>query len=80
MQFLVFCLDLDGPMLLKWILMRMFGEVGVDWIHRPQDVGKWRAFVNMVMNNDFIKLRAISSLAKELSALQEGLYFMELFV
>jgi hypothetical protein len=53
MQFLVFCLDVDGWMLLKWILMRSFGEVGVDWIDRALDVGKLRAFVNMVMNNRF---------------------------
>jgi hypothetical protein len=56
MQFLVFCLDVDGRMLLNWILMRSFGEVGVDWIDRAQDVGKWRAFVNMVMNSRFYKI------------------------
>jgi hypothetical protein len=53
MQFLVFCLDVDGRVLLKWMLMRSFGEMGVDWINRAEDVGKWRTFVNMVMNSLF---------------------------
>lgn len=35
-------------------LNEIFGEVGVDWIDRAQDVDKWRAFVNMAMSNRFL--------------------------
>jgi hypothetical protein len=60
--------------------MRSFGEVGVDWIDRTQDMGKWRTFVNAVMNNRAIKIRGISSVAEELSVFQGGLCFMQLCI
>jgi hypothetical protein len=38
---------IDGRMGSKWTLGRLTGG---EWIHRAQDRGRWRAFMNAVMN------------------------------
>jgi hypothetical protein len=35
---------------LEWILGILAERVGVEWIHFAQDMGRWRAVVNAVMN------------------------------
>jgi hypothetical protein len=42
-------LDLDGRIILEWILKKWFGK-GVDWIHLNQDRDQRRDLVNTVMN------------------------------
>ena len=41
-------LDLDGMLILKWILRKSDG--GVEWIDLDQDMDGWWALVNAVMN------------------------------
>ena len=41
-------LDVDERIKTKYIFMKL-GR-GVDWIDLAQDRGRWRAFLNMVMN------------------------------
>jgi hypothetical protein len=38
----------DGRIILKWIFGRLDG--GMDWINLAQDMDRWRAVVNAVMN------------------------------
>jgi hypothetical protein len=38
----------DGRMGSEWILGRLAG--GVEWIQLAQDIGRWRAVVNAVIN------------------------------
>jgi len=40
----------DGRMGSEWILGRLAGGLGVEWIQLAQDRGRWRALVNTVMN------------------------------
>jgi hypothetical protein len=42
-------LDVDGRIILKWIL-RLYSGGGMDWIHLAQDRCKWLAVVNTVMS------------------------------
>jgi hypothetical protein len=41
---------IDGTMGSEWILGRLSGRYGVEWIQLAQDRGRWRALVNTVMN------------------------------
>jgi hypothetical protein len=38
----------DGRIILKWIFERL--DAGMDWISLAQDMDRWRALVNAVMN------------------------------
>jgi hypothetical protein len=38
----------DGRIILKWIFKKWDG--GMDWIDMAQDMDRWRAVVNAVMN------------------------------
>jgi hypothetical protein len=38
----------DGRIILKWIFKKWDGAM--DWIELPQDMGRWPAAVNAVMN------------------------------
>jgi hypothetical protein len=38
----------DGRIILKWIFGKWYG--GMDWIGLAQDMDRWRALVNVVMN------------------------------
>ena len=40
--------DVDGRIILKWILEKSDG--GMDWIDLAQDRDRWRTLVNAVMN------------------------------
>jgi hypothetical protein len=40
--------DIDGRVILKYIFKKWDG--GVDWIKLAQDMDRWRALVNVVMN------------------------------
>ena len=40
--------DVDGRIMLKWILEKLVG--GMDLIDLTRDSGRWRAVVNTVMN------------------------------
>jgi hypothetical protein len=41
-------LDVDGKLILKWILRKRW-EI-VEWMHLAQDRDQWLALVNMTMN------------------------------
>jgi hypothetical protein len=41
---------IDGRIGLEWILGRLVGAGGVEWIHLAQDRDRWWAVVNAVMN------------------------------
>jgi len=47
--------DLDGDERIKtkWVFTKL--DRGVDWIDLTQDRGRWRAFLNTVMNFRFPK-------------------------
>jgi hypothetical protein len=49
------------------------GWGGIDCISVVKDRGRWRGFVNAVMNFRFHKMREISGLPEELLASLEGL-------
>ena len=53
---------------------------GVNWIGVVQDMNRWQALVNAVMNIRAPKNAGIFLLAEDLLASQEGLYLMELLV
>jgi hypothetical protein len=38
----------DGRIILKWIFNKW--DAGVNWIDMAQDMGRWRALLNAVMN------------------------------
>jgi len=40
--------DIDGRIILKWILRKWDG--GMDWIDLAQDTHRWRALIKVVMN------------------------------
>ena len=41
---------MDGRITLKWIFKKWIGGGGIDWFYLAEDRGRWRAFVNSVMN------------------------------
>jgi hypothetical protein len=41
-------LGVDGKIILKWIFKKWVGSM--DWIDLAQDIDRWRAVVNVVMN------------------------------
>jgi hypothetical protein len=47
----------DGKMESKWILGRLVGGGGVEWIHLAQGRDRWRAVVNAMMNLRFMAPR-----------------------
>jgi hypothetical protein len=44
--------DVDGRIILRWIFKKCNGGggMGTDWIDLAQDMDRWRALVNTVMN------------------------------
>jgi hypothetical protein len=34
----------------EWILGRLAGERGIEWVHVAQDRGRWRVLIDTVMN------------------------------
>jgi hypothetical protein len=53
--------------------LQQVGWGGMDWVTLAEDWNRWRAVAYAVMNLGFNKMRAISWLAEDLLASQEGL-------
>jgi hypothetical protein len=49
---------IDGRMGLEWILGRLVGGGGVEWIHLAQDRDRWQAVMNVVMNLHVLALQS----------------------
>jgi len=43
-------IGVEGRPTLEWILKKLDGVRGLDWIDLAQDMNKWQDFVNTVMN------------------------------
>jgi hypothetical protein len=48
----------DGRVILKWIFEKLDGGI-MDWIDLAQDMNRWLALVNEVINLCFQKMREI---------------------
>jgi hypothetical protein len=43
-------LGVDGKIVLKWIFKKLDNGWGVDWIDLAQEMSRWRALVNTIVN------------------------------